>query len=141
PADRSKNHHNFHVRGYKEEGTVTTPFDMVMRNDLDRFHLVIDVIDRVPSLGARAAALRQEMTDRRLKARACAREYGEDPQDVRDWTWPVHRPVPRSRPAPGGPPEVPRNRTASFPVPSHGRQIRRGNLASSLILAALVRDR
>jgi xylulose-5-phosphate/fructose-6-phosphate phosphoketolase len=98
-AYRRTNHANIHVRGYKEEGTVTTPFDMVMRNDLDRFHLVIDAIDRVPSLGSRAAGLRQEMTDRRLLARAYAREHGEDPQDISDWTWPVHRQKPRSRPA------------------------------------------
>ena len=64
---RRTNHANLHVRGYKEEGTTTTPFDMVMMNDLDRFHLVIDVIDRVPGLGQRAAALRQEMVDRRLR--------------------------------------------------------------------------
>src|SRR5205085_1343909 len=63
---RRTNHTNLHVRGYKEEGTVTTPFDMVMRNDLDRFHLVMDVIDRVPSLGSHAAELRQSMVDRRL---------------------------------------------------------------------------
>ena len=85
---RRTNHHNIHVRGYKEEGTTTTPFDMVMLNDLDRFHLVMDVIDRVPGLGERMAALRQEMVDARLWARAYTREYGDDPSDVRDWTWP-----------------------------------------------------
>ena len=85
---RRGNHHNIHVRGYKEEGTTTTPFDMVMLNDLDRFHLVIDVIDRVPGLAERAAHLRQEMVDARLWARAYTREYGDDPPDVRDWTWP-----------------------------------------------------
>jgi len=85
---RRANHHSFHVRGYKEEGTTTTPFDMVMLNDLDRFHLVMDVIDRVPGLGERAAALRQEMTDARLRARAYTRAHGEDPSEIRDWTWP-----------------------------------------------------
>ena len=85
---RRTNHHNIHVRGYKEEGTTTTPFDMVMLNDLDRFHLVIDVIDRVPSLGERAAGLRQEMTDQRLHARAYTREVGDDLPEVSDWTWP-----------------------------------------------------
>ena len=75
---RRTNHHNIHVRGYKEEGTTTTPFDMVMLNDLDRFHLVMDVIDRVPSLGTRAATLRQQMSDARLAARAYTREHGED---------------------------------------------------------------
>jgi xylulose-5-phosphate/fructose-6-phosphate phosphoketolase len=85
---RRTNHENLHVRGYKEEGTTTTPFDMVMLNDLDRFHLVIDVIDRVPGLGERAAWLRQEMLDSRLRCRAWTREYGEDHPDVRDWVWP-----------------------------------------------------
>jgi xylulose-5-phosphate/fructose-6-phosphate phosphoketolase len=89
---RRANHHNLHVRGYKEEGTTTTPFDMVMLNDLDRFHLVIDVIDRVPQLGERAAHLRQEMVDTRLRARAYTREQGDDPPEVRDWTWPTRLP-------------------------------------------------
>jgi xylulose-5-phosphate/fructose-6-phosphate phosphoketolase len=86
---RRHNHHNLHVRGYKEEGTTTTPFDMVMLNDLDRFHLVIDVIDRVPGLGERCAHLRQEMVDARLRARAYTRAHGDDPPEIRDWTWPV----------------------------------------------------
>jgi xylulose-5-phosphate/fructose-6-phosphate phosphoketolase len=85
---RRANHANLHVRGYKEEGTTTTPFDMVMLNDLDRFHLVVDVIDRVPGVGERAAWLRQEMLDRRLRYRAWTREHGEDHPDVRDWVWP-----------------------------------------------------
>jgi xylulose-5-phosphate/fructose-6-phosphate phosphoketolase len=85
---RRTNHHNIHVRGYKEEGTTTTPFDMVMLNDLDRFHLVMDVIDRVPSLGSRAATLRQRMADARLAARAHTREYGEDDPAITGWTWP-----------------------------------------------------
>jgi xylulose-5-phosphate/fructose-6-phosphate phosphoketolase len=85
---RRANHHNLHVRGYKEEGTTTTPFDMVMLNDMDRFHLVMDVIDRVPQLGARAAEVRQHMVDRRLEVRAYTREVGNDPPDVRDWVWP-----------------------------------------------------
>jgi xylulose-5-phosphate/fructose-6-phosphate phosphoketolase len=87
-AYRRTNHPNFHVRGYKEEGTVTTPFDMVMRNDLDRFHLVMDVIDRVPGLGVRAAQVRQDMADRRVLARAYTREHGDDPPEIRDWKWP-----------------------------------------------------
>jgi xylulose-5-phosphate/fructose-6-phosphate phosphoketolase len=85
---RRTNHDNIHVRGYKEEGTTTTPFDMVMLNDLDRFHLVMDVIDRVPGLGSHAAALRQEVVDTRLRARAYTREHGIDPPEIRDWTWP-----------------------------------------------------
>jgi xylulose-5-phosphate/fructose-6-phosphate phosphoketolase len=75
------------VRGYKERGTTTTPFDMVMLNDLDRYHLVIDVIDRVPSLGAHAADLRQEMVDARVRARAWTREHGEDIPEVASWRW------------------------------------------------------
>jgi xylulose-5-phosphate/fructose-6-phosphate phosphoketolase len=85
---RRTNHANIHVRGYKEEGTTTTPFDMVMLNDLDRFHLVIDVIDRVPGLGSAAAQLRQEMVDERLRHRAYTREHGEDMADVRSWQVP-----------------------------------------------------
>jgi xylulose-5-phosphate/fructose-6-phosphate phosphoketolase len=85
---RRRNHANLHVRGYKEEGTTTTPFDMLMLNDLDRFHLVMDVIDRVPTLGARSAGLRQAMADERLRHRAYTREVGDDPPDIRDWTWP-----------------------------------------------------
>jgi xylulose-5-phosphate/fructose-6-phosphate phosphoketolase len=84
---RRANHDNLHVRGYKEEGTTTTPFDMVMLNDLDRFHLVMDVVDRVPSLGEAAAGLRQEMVDRRLRARAWTREHGADEPDVDGWRW------------------------------------------------------
>ncbi|WP_263118335.1 phosphoketolase family protein [Cellulomonas sp. RIT-PI-Y] len=85
---RRKGHKNLHVRGYKEEGTTTTPFDMVMLNDLDRFHLVIDVIDQVPSLGSRCAGLRQKMQDARLEAREYTRAHGEDQPEVRDWVWP-----------------------------------------------------
>jgi xylulose-5-phosphate/fructose-6-phosphate phosphoketolase len=85
---RRTGHDNLHVRGYKEEGTTTTPFDMVMLNDLDRFHLVMDVIDRVPGLGTRAATLRQQMSDARLAARAYTREYGEDDPAITTWTWP-----------------------------------------------------
>jgi xylulose-5-phosphate/fructose-6-phosphate phosphoketolase len=85
---RRTNHSNIHVRGYKEEGTTTTPFDMVMLNDLDRFHLVMDVIDRVPSLGSRQAHLKQKMIDERLRSRQYTRDHGEDPPEIRNWTWP-----------------------------------------------------
>jgi len=85
---RRTNHPNLHVRGYKEEGTVTTPFDMVMLNDLDRFHLVMDVIDRVPGLGSRAADVRQLIADKRVEARAYTREHGDDSPEIKDWTWP-----------------------------------------------------
>jgi xylulose-5-phosphate/fructose-6-phosphate phosphoketolase len=87
-AYRRPNHDNLHVRGYKEEGTTTTPFDMTMLNDLDRFHLVLDVIDRVPGLADSAGHIRQAMVDRRIAARAYTREHGEDDPQIRDWTWP-----------------------------------------------------
>ena len=86
-AYRRTNHGRMHVRGFKENGTTTTPFDMVMMNDLDRYHLVIDVIDRVPGLGQRAAGLRQEMFDARLRARDWTRTHGEDIPEVADWHW------------------------------------------------------
>jgi xylulose-5-phosphate/fructose-6-phosphate phosphoketolase len=85
---RRTNHDNLHVRGYKEEGTTTTPFDMVMLNDLDRYHLVIDVIDRVPGLASRAGHIRQLMVDKRLQARAYTRLEGEDSPEISGWTWP-----------------------------------------------------
>jgi len=85
---RRTGHDNLHVRGYKEEGTTTTPFDMVMLNDLDRYHLVIDAIDRVPGLGARAAHVRQLMEDKRTEARAYTRAEGEDAPEIRNWAWP-----------------------------------------------------
>ncbi|MBV9919164.1 MAG: phosphoketolase family protein [Solirubrobacterales bacterium] len=84
---RRSNHRNLHVRGYMEEGTTTTLFDMVMLNDLDRYHLVMDVIDRVPGLGEREAQLRQDMVDQRLRARAYTREFGDDLPEVRSWRW------------------------------------------------------
>ncbi|MDZ7883917.1 MAG: phosphoketolase family protein [Mycobacterium sp.] len=86
-AYRHANHSQLHVRGFKERGTTTTPFDMVMLNDLDRFHLVMDVIDRVDGLGSNAAGLRQEMVDARLAARAYTREHGEDDPGITGWTW------------------------------------------------------
>ncbi len=85
---RRHNHANLHVRGYNEEGTTTTPFDMVMLNDLDRFHLVMDVIDRVPGLASHAARLRQDMEDERERCRAYTRAHGEDPPEIRNWVWP-----------------------------------------------------
>jgi xylulose-5-phosphate/fructose-6-phosphate phosphoketolase len=85
---RRRNHDNIHVRGYKEEGTTTTPFDMVMLNDLDRFHLVMDVIDRVPSLGSKAAHVRQAMADERLRHRQYTRDHGQDSPDILNWVWP-----------------------------------------------------
>jgi xylulose-5-phosphate/fructose-6-phosphate phosphoketolase len=85
---RRNNHPNIHVRGYIEEGTTTTPFDMVMLNNLDRFHLVMDVIDRVPGLGSKAAHIRQRMEDERLRHRQHTRDHGQDAPDILNWVWP-----------------------------------------------------
>ncbi len=84
---RRANHRNIHVRGYREEGTTTTPFDMVVRNGLDRFHLVSDVIDRVPTLGARAAHVQQAMRDRLVEHQAYIRAHGDDMPEVKAWRW------------------------------------------------------
>jgi len=86
-AYRRHGHPNLHVRGYKEEGTTTTPFDMVVLNDLDRFHLVADVVDRVPALGARAAYLKQWVRDKLVDHRRYVTQYGEDMPEVREWHW------------------------------------------------------
>ena len=91
---RRTNHHNFHVRGYKEEGTTSTPFDMVVVNELDRFHLVGDVIDRVPKLGTRAAYAKQGLRDRLLDHQHYIRQHGEDLPEIRDWRWNPPPPVP-----------------------------------------------
>ena len=85
---RRTNHANMHVRGYKEEGTTTTPFDMVMLNDLDRYHLAIDVIDRVPGLASKAGHVRQLLVDKRIQARAYTRLEGEDAPEIANWSWP-----------------------------------------------------
>ncbi|NOY63276.1 MAG: phosphoketolase family protein [Gammaproteobacteria bacterium] len=80
-------HHHLHVRGYKEEGTTTTPFDMVVLNDMDRFHLVEDVIDRVPSLGSNAVYLKQKMRDKLIEHKTYIMQYGQDLPEIRNWTW------------------------------------------------------
>ncbi|MFW9260109.1 phosphoketolase [Nostoc sp. CALU 546] len=85
---RQTNHKNLHVRGYKEEGTTTTPFDMVVLNDLDRFHLVIDVINRVPKLGYKAAYVKQQMQDKLIEHKHYIEKYGDDMPEIRDWKWP-----------------------------------------------------
>ncbi|THA41520.1 phosphoketolase family protein [Streptomyces sp. A1547] len=87
-AYRRTGHPNLHVRGYKESGTTTTPFDMVVRNDLDRYRLVMDVIDRVPGLAGRAEGLRQAMADQRIRHHRWIREHGTDLAEVADWSWP-----------------------------------------------------
>jgi xylulose-5-phosphate/fructose-6-phosphate phosphoketolase len=84
---RRHNHDDLHVRGYKEEGTTSTPFDMAMMNDIDRYRLVVDAIDRIPGLGSRAVAVRQDMLDRRTQARDWTRAHGEDHPDVAGWHW------------------------------------------------------
>lgn len=85
---RRTNHRNLHVRGYKEEGTTTTPFDMVVLNELDRFHLVADICDRVPKLSAKAGHLKQVIRDKLLEHKQYTREHGQDMPEVRDWSWP-----------------------------------------------------
>jgi len=84
---RRTNHHNMHVRGYKEEGTTTTPFDMVVLNDLDRFHLVMDVVDRVPKIKNGGSHVKQIMRDRLFEHRQYINEFGDDMPEIRDWKW------------------------------------------------------
>ena len=85
---RRHNHDNLHVRGYKEEGTITTAFDMTVLNDLDRFHLVIDAIDRLPQLGSEGAYLKQQLNDKLIEHRQYINRYGEDMPEIRNWLWP-----------------------------------------------------
>jgi xylulose-5-phosphate/fructose-6-phosphate phosphoketolase len=84
---RRAGHDNIHVRGYKEEGTTTTPFDMCVLNDLDRFHLVGDVFDRVPGLATQAAYAKQELRDKLIDHREYIRCYGDDMPEIKNWTW------------------------------------------------------
>jgi xylulose-5-phosphate/fructose-6-phosphate phosphoketolase len=89
---RRTNHHNLHVRGYKEEGTITTPFDMAVLNDLDRFHLAMDVVDRLPQLGARSAYLKQALLHKLVDHRRYIKKYGDDLPEVREWKWGPYTP-------------------------------------------------
>jgi xylulose-5-phosphate/fructose-6-phosphate phosphoketolase len=84
---RRTNHENLHVRGYKEEGTTTTPFDMTVLNDVDRFHLAGDVIDRVPGLAARAVTQKRLLRDKLIEHKLYITRYGDDMPEIRDWRW------------------------------------------------------
>jgi xylulose-5-phosphate/fructose-6-phosphate phosphoketolase len=86
-AYRRTNHHNLHVRGYKEEGTTTTPFDMTVRNEIDRYHLAGDVIDRVPGLAERAGPIRTELRDLLIDHKLYIARYGDDMPEIRNWQW------------------------------------------------------
>jgi len=84
---RRTNHGNLHVRGYKEEGTITTPFDMAVLNDLDRFHLVADLVDRLPGLGSRGAYFKRAVRDKLIEHKQYICEHDEDLPEIREWTW------------------------------------------------------
>jgi len=84
---RRTNHDNFHVRGHKEEGTITTPFDMTVLNELDRLHLVMDTIDRLPRTGAKGIYLKQQLKDRLIEHNRHINKYGQDMPEIRNWKW------------------------------------------------------
>jgi xylulose-5-phosphate/fructose-6-phosphate phosphoketolase len=84
---RRTNHDNLHVRGYKEEGTITTPFDMTVLNQMDRFNLVMDAVDRLPQIGGKAAYIKQACRDKLIEHKQYIRQFGEDMPEIRDWKW------------------------------------------------------
>jgi xylulose-5-phosphate/fructose-6-phosphate phosphoketolase len=84
---RRTNHANLHVRGYKEEGTITTPFDMTVLNELDRFHLVIAALDRLPDMSATVAYLKQQLQDKLIEHKLYICKHGEDMPEIRNWRW------------------------------------------------------
>jgi xylulose-5-phosphate/fructose-6-phosphate phosphoketolase len=96
---RRTNHHNLHVRGYKEEGTITTPFDMTVLNDMDRFHLAIDVIDRVPQTGSNGQHLKQLLRNKLVEHKSYIDQFGQDLPEVRNWRWGTANPFDSGSPA------------------------------------------
>ena len=88
---RRHNHDNLHVRGYKEEGTITTPFDMTVLNDLDRFHLAIDAVNRLPATGSEGAYLKQQLLDKLVEHKHYIDRYGQDMPEIRNWSWPMEQ--------------------------------------------------
>jgi xylulose-5-phosphate/fructose-6-phosphate phosphoketolase len=96
---RRTNHANLHVRGYKEEGTITTPFDMTVLNDLDRFHLVMDVVDRLPKTGSKGVYLKQQLQNKLIEHKRYIDEFGQDMPEIRNWKWGAASPDNSNSPA------------------------------------------
>jgi xylulose-5-phosphate/fructose-6-phosphate phosphoketolase len=96
---RRTNHVNLHVRGYKEEGTITTPFDMTVLNDLDRFHLVMDVIDRLPQIGSKGQHLKQQLQNKLVEHKRYIDQFGQDMPEIRNWRWGAEDPFDSDTPA------------------------------------------